>query len=264
MGIIILPVVIIYLLLSVSITIFALKKIKNKIIKYTVISLVFLLPFWDMIIHTPVYCILSSTVPEITRYQPYKKVEGFYEDFIPRGNIAYNMFFHDTFEKKYSLYFDKTGKYNKKKKSREKLYYKAFWLNDSTSPTCFKPQPSTVEAKYLEYIKNNWCISVEQIEKNEMTRYWKLTQKKVFHFPLAYMNIYVVDFYVSDRFTDERIIKFRDVFVDKSWMTAINGVSGKKRIRSGTKYTHASGGNRFIFPDYNIIKILDSEELPQL
>jgi len=221
--------------------------------KIYIVIIVIILPFWDMIINEPIYKLLRSTVPEIERYKPYKKVEGFYEDFIPSGNIAFNMFLHNTFEKKYSIYFDKQGE-----------YYKAFWLNNSKSPTCFPPQPSTVEEEYIEYINKNWCISVIQIDKSEMTKYWKLTKKEVFHFPILYLNIYVVDFFVSDRNTGDPFFRLRDVYVDKSWLTALNLKDGKKGIRSGTKYTYSTKDRNFNFPDYKIIKLLDSKSLPKI
>lgn len=264
-GLSILLAIIIYVSLAVMIVRYVKKKTESKIKRYGTMALVILLPFWDMILHYPVYWLLSSTVPEIERYQPYKKIEGFYEDFIPQGNIAYNMFLHKAFENQYTLYFEKTGEYNKQKGEREKLYYKAYWLNNSDSPNCFSPKPSTVEEKYIEFLENNWCIAVESINENEMTNYWKLTKKKAFSFPIFYLNVQVVDFFVSDRTTGAHFFRLRDVYVDKSWMTAINVVTGNKTVRSGTKFTYASsGGKHFNFPDHKIIKLLDSKEIPEL
>lgn len=266
-GLIILSIIGVYIALAISIVKIVYSKTESKKVRYSTIAVAIFLPFWDMLLHYPVYWILSNTVPEIERYQPYEKVEGFYEDYIPRGNIAFNMFLHNTFENNLSIYYDKRGDYNKEKKAYEKFYYKATWLNDSSSPTCFPPQPSTVEDDYINLIKNNWCISVKQIEESEMTRYWKVSRRKTFYFPLLYMNIYVVDFFVSDRLTGKKFFRLRDVYVDRSWLTAVNIVSGNKSTRSGTKYTYARSGNSgkyFEFPDYNIIKILDSKELPKI
>jgi hypothetical protein len=264
MGLIILAVIAIYAFLASSIVRYVYTKTGNNKKRYLVIAIAILLPFWDMILHYPVYWILSSTVPEVERYKPYEKVEGFYEDYIPGGNVAYNMFLHKTFENKYSIYFEEDDKYNKKERRWDKKYYKAFWLNNSNSPTCFPLQPSTVEGKYIELINNNWCISVEEIDESQMTKYWELNTKEVFHLPIFYLNIYIVDFFVSDRHTGEPFLRYRDVFVDRSWLTAINFVSGRKSVKSGTKFTYGSSGGGFHFPDYNIIKILDSKELPNI
>lgn len=264
-GLSILLAIIIYAFLSVSIVRYVKKKTESRTKRFGTLIFVILLPFWDMIFHHPIYWLLSSTVPEIERYQPYKKVEGFYEDFIPQGNVVYNMFLHKTFENQYTLYFEKTGEYNKQKGVREKLYYKAYWLNNSESPKCFVPMPSSVEEKYIEFLDKNWCVAVENINQNEMTNYWQLTKKKVFSFPILYLNIQVVDFFVSDRNTGVHFFRLRDIYVDKSWMTAINVVTGKKGVRSGTEFTYASSGGRYFnFPDYKIIKLLDSKELPEL
>ena len=96
-----------------------------------------------------------------------------------------------------------------------------------------------------------------------MTKYWGLGAQKVRHIPILYLNVYVVDFFVTDRHTGKNIFRLRDVFVDESWLTALNVVSGRKSARSGTEYTSGSGYG-FRFPDYKILKILDSKELPDL
>lgn len=263
-GIIILVVIIIFISISVALVKSIFKITESKVKRFAIIAFLAILPFWDMILHYPVYSYLSSHYIEIERYQPYKKVEGFYEDFIPNGDVAFNMLLHKTFENKYSIYFEKYAKNTGGKGKREKLPYKASWLNDSSSPTCFPPQSGTAKNRYIKYINNNWCISVEQIDKNEMTKYWKLSTKVVFHLPILYMNIYVVDFFISDRNTGEHFFRLRDIYVDKSWMTAINGVSAKKSIKSGTGYTYTGNGKHFTFPDYKIIKLLDSENLENL
>ena len=110
-------------------------------------------------------------------------------------------------------------------------------------------------------MKNNWCIAVEQTQENKIVNYWKLEKNIVFHIPILYMNIYIVDFIVSDQLTNERMFKLRDVFVDKGWITGLNFISGEG-IRSGTNYTralkHYNGKPIFEFPAEQIIKILDS------
>ena len=242
---------------------------KRKKIRYSAIVIAIIFPFWDTILNNPIYKILSDNIPEIERYQPYEKIKGFYVDFVPQGNIAYSMFSHNTFENNYSIYYHKLENRNKEKIAYKKFYYKATWLNNSSSPTCFPPQPSSVEDDYINLIKNNWCISVKEIEESEMTKYWKVDNKIVFHIPLLNMNIYIVDFFVSDRHTGKNFFRLRDVFVDQSWLSSLNIVSGTKYIRSGTKYTHArythyKEGKYFEFPDHNIIKILDSKELPDI
>lgn len=103
-GLILLSVIGIYIALAVLIVKVIYKKTDIKKIRYSAIALAIFLPFWDMLLHYPVYWILSNTVPEIERYQPYEKVEGFYEDYIPSGNIAFNMFLHNTFENNLSIY----------------------------------------------------------------------------------------------------------------------------------------------------------------
>jgi hypothetical protein len=263
-GLIILTVIVVYIVVSSSIVKYICRKTENQKIRLLAVAIEILFPFWDMIIHYPVYWLLANMVPTVERYKPYEKVDGFYEKFIPNGNIVFNMFLHDTFNKKYSLYYANNNNFNKKHHRWETKYYKAFWLNDSTSPACFPPKPSTVMDKYIELINKNWCVAVEEINESQMTKYWKLNEKIVFHVPIFYFNIYIVDFFVSDRHTDEPFFRLRDIFVDKSWMTAINVVSGRKTVRSGTGFTYVSDGDKFNFPDYNIIKILDSKELPIL
>jgi hypothetical protein len=97
-----------------------------------------------------------------------------------------------------------------------------------------------------------------------MTKYWELSTKIVAHIPILYFNVYIVDFFVSDRNSGEHFFRLRDIYVDRSWMTALNIVSGNKAIKSGTGYTYTSNGKHFTFPDYNIIKLLDSENLEKL
>lgn len=263
-SLIILTVIIIYIYISISLVKFVCRRTRCRTKRYTAITLIAILPFLDMILHYPVYWVLSSTVPEIERYQPYKKVEGFFVDFIPNDNVAFVMFLHETLKKKYSIYFEKTGDFIIKNGHREKLYFKAYWINDSNSTACIQPVPSTVKDEYIELIKNNWCIAVDQIEKHEVTRYWKLTTKKIFSLSILHFSISVVDFIVSDRHTDEKIFRLRDFYVDKSWMTVVNIVNGVRERRSGTPYTYTQDGKHFEFPDYKIIKILDSEELPNI
>lgn len=231
--------------------------------KYIALAIVTLIPTWDTILYYPTYWILSSNIPEIERFQSPQKIEGFYQSYMPDDMIIFEMYLYDTFDNNYSIYFDKSDKYDKTTKTRTKKYYKAHWLNDSKSSLCVPPLARSMREKYQKELENNWCIAVEEIKQDDMTQYWKLEQKIVAYIPILYMNIYIVDFYVSSRNNEERFFRLRDVFVDKSWLTAVNIVSGEKATSSGTDFTRLFKGstkNHFELNENSIVKILTSKQ----
>lgn len=222
-----------------------------------------LIPTWDAILYYPSYWILSSTIPKIERFQSPQKIEGFYQNHIPNDNIVFTMYQYETFDNNYSIYFDKNVKYDKATKAWTTKYYKAYWLNDSKSLLCAPSLPSTVQKKYQKDLENNWCVAVEEIRKEDTTQYWNLEQNVIVHIPILYMNIYVVDFYISSRYNEEKLFRLRDVFVDKSWLTAANISNGKKTASSGTDFTHLFKDSRGIYFEFNqdsIVKILTSKQ----
>ena len=227
------------------------------------LAIMILIPTWDAILYYPSYWILSSTIPKIERFQSPQKIEGFYQSYMPDDMIVFKMYLYDTFDNNYSIYFDKNVKYDKTTKTRTKKYYKAYWLNDSKSLLCAPSLPSTVQKKYQKDLENNWCVAVEEIRKEDTTQYWKLEQKIIAHIPILYMNIYVVDFYIVNRQNEDNFFRLRDVFVDKSWITAVNIVSEGKTTSSGTSFTRLfkdSKGMYFELNQESIIKILTSTQ----
>jgi hypothetical protein len=261
-GLIVVSVIIVYVLLSKFIVTKVLQRYGLKKANIALVIMI-LIPMWDTILYYPIYWILSNTIPKIERFQSPQKIEGFYKGYMPDDMIIFNMYLYDTFDNNYSIYFDKNDKYDKTTKTRTKKYYKAHWLNDSKSSLCVPPLAGSMRAKYQKELENNWCVAVEEIKQDDMTQYWKLEQKIIAHIPILYMNIYIVDFYVSSRNNEERFFRLRDVFVDKSWLTAVNIVSGEKATSSGTDFTRLFKGstkNHFELNEDSIVKILTSKQ----
>lgn len=261
-GLIVVGVIIGYVLLSKFIVTKVLQEYGLKKANIA-LAIMILIPTWDAILYYPTYWILSNTIPKIERFQSPQKIEGFYKRYMPDDMIIFNMYLYDTFDNNYSIYFDKNDKYDKTTKTRTKKYYKAHWLNDSKSSLCVLSLAGSMREKYQKKLENNWCVAVEEIKQEDMTQYWKLEQKIVAHIPILYMNIYIVDFYVSSRNNEERFFRLRDVFVDKSWLTAVNISNGYKTTSSGTDFTRLfkdSKGMYFEFNQDSIVKILTSKQ----
>lgn len=252
-GLLFLTTISAYIVITVLFVKYVYRSTENRTVRYCGIAAV-LFPFWDIVIYPIALSILSAVFVEIDRLEPYEKVEGFYIKYVPEDRIVYSMFRYDTFDKKYSIYYG----------GRNDNYRKASWIKDSKSPSCYPLNRSVVKEEYLEKINDGWCIQVKSIDKEEVTRYWKLTEEVVFHLPILHVDAYVVDFFISDRHTGKAIIRLRDVFVEQSWFTALNVVSGRKSVSSGTEYTFATSEPDFFMYENKIIDLLDAEKLPDL
>ena len=211
-GLMVVGVIVGYIFLAKFIVTKVYEKKKSLKKKYIALAIVILIPTWDAILGLPIYLYLCKYHAGVKIYQTVDNVEGFYvgeESKKYRSPEPYKGYRYVDYKEKES------GK-----------YYRNSWLDNNTSERCI-PVGEYLYSGYAKAFEQGKCIAKEEITENEVSLLIDI-EKKVLHIPILYLDVYRVEFIITDRKTHKPYMQIVDYFVDESWTTGplFNTMSG--------------------------------------
>lgn len=219
-GLLILVVIGFYVFLSKFIVKKVYEKTQSVKMKYIALAVMVLIPTWDIVLGYPIYAYLCLTKAGVHIYKTIDNVEGFYvgekdaeyEPYKPYKGYKY-------IEYQEVKHRKPTGKYYRS-------YWVNFWEDTNAAKNCVPPRYEYDD--YAKAIKRGQCIVKEEIMEKEVTGLWIVSKKNIQHYSILYLNISSIAIEVIDPRTKEKYFTAKDYIVDRSWITAVNMVTGNK------------------------------------
>lgn len=213
-GLIMLIIIISYYYLSKYIVTKSFEAYGTKKAKYIAIAIMILIPTWDVVLGYPIYKYLCLTKSGVKIYKTIDNVEGFYI-----GEVSNNDYPQIPY--KDYIYVDYKDKTNGK-------YYRNSWNDNNTSENCIGIG-KYIYSDYAKEFKNGKCIIKNEINENEVTNLWKISNIDIKHYNIMYLKISSINIEVINPLTKEKYFTAQDYIVDKSWITSMNIVTGEKK-----------------------------------
>lgn len=249
MGLILLIVIIGYVFLARFIVKKVYEQTEKKLVKNVALAIFVLIPTWDVMLGYPIYTYLCIFESGAKIYKTVDNIDGFYmgEDYSTYSNMpplpyeGYNFI-----------------EYKKKKNQKSKNYYRVSWVDANNTNECI--QIGNASSEYnLNLYKQGKCIVEKEIAESEVSELWSL-KKEVDHYMFFYLNIYRVHFVIENRKNHKKYFTVTDYFVDKSWMTALNIVSGNKHKQNCFEKNIYSTSSGFEISDKFILETLKTKK----
>lgn len=247
-GLLVLAILAAYIILSIAVISVVYKKTKNIKKMFIALAIMILIPTWDVIIGYPIYKFLCATQAGVKMYKTVDNVEGFYV-----GEKEQRHEPHEPYDG--YKYLDYKEIINNKPTGK---YYRSYWIDSNTSEECVPIGDDAWTNNgelYSKHFKQGKCIVKEEIAESEVSELWSL-KKEVDHYMFFYLNIYRVEFTIENRKNHEKYFTVTDYFVDKSWMTALNIVSGNKHKQNCFEKSIYSTSSGFKISDSFILETL--------
>jgi len=123
------------------------------------LTILLLIPTWDVIIGYPVFWYLCTFKSGIKIYKTVDNVEGFYAG--------------ERYEKLTPWMPDKNYRYMDYRVKNTNQYYRSYWLDNNTSEDCYKPSKKNAYDREYEvsFYEKGRCFGVKPLSPKEVSQY---------------------------------------------------------------------------------------------